>query len=430
MSGTDIADGHRADRLDPIPDFDLADPWRTDRPDLDVLFARLRSDGHAVFWHGPKSRPGFWAVIAHAETLQVYRNSATFTATHGMTLDTLQAERDPASGLMLEVTDPPEHRRLRRSVSTLFGDGIVNELTPVITDYVGTTLADLQDSEDTDFVESVASRIPTYSAGLLLGLPRDDLDWVASQTAVVFLSDAGCREGPLREDAQRANNELLAYFAKWFRASIRAGEPRARLVDHLATATANGNSLTAGEAVLNALNLAIGGMTTTRALLSNLAHVLATNRHIFRAIRDDPDVVPAAVEEAVRWANPVHHLTRVATADAFLGGRSIRAGDAVVVWPRSANRDESVFPQPEVFDVRRSPNQHIGFAAGAHSCPGAPLARAQLRATLQAIAVNFTDLGLAGTPELMKSNFLHGYSRLPVHLHRVAHETKAKRTNS
>src|SRR5579875_1176251 len=144
MTGADAPSGPLLDRTDPIADIDLADPDPGRAAALDDVLASLRPH-YPVFWHGPKSRPGFWAVIRYREAVQVYRDAATFSATHGMTIDSLRPDRDPASGMMVEVTDPPEHRRLRRSVGAFFADGVVSELAPVIDEYTGQLLTGIRD---------------------------------------------------------------------------------------------------------------------------------------------------------------------------------------------------------------------------------------------------------------------------------------------
>ncbi|MEV4706153.1 cytochrome P450 [Actinoplanes sp. NPDC049316] len=414
MTATETASGAAAGRTDPIPDLDLADPDPARTPGIDALLAGLRRD-RAVFWHGPKSRPGFWAVLGYEATLKVYRDSATFSAAHGMTLDTLRAERDPAGGLMLEVTDPPEHRRLRRSVAGIFADGIVATLTPQIDRYARDLLVRIRDGgTEIDFAEAVAARIPTHAAGLLLGLPPEDLDWITERTALVFLSggpaDAGVDQ---RAAAEQANGELLGYFARLLR-RVRPGSGAETFVQRLAAGTGKRDALSTGEVVLNALNVAIGGTTTTRSALTNLMEALIRYPAVFAALRAGPEAVPAAVEEAVRWGNPVRHLARVATRDVQLAGAPVRAGDPVVVWPRSANRDEAVFARPETFDPHRHPNPHLGFAAGTHGCPGTALGRAQLRAVLRHTVDLFGGAEAAGPAELIRSNFLHGYAHLPV----------------
>ena len=412
MSST--SPGPVLDRTDPIPDIDLADPDPARTPDLERILATLRPV-HPVFWHGPKSRPGFWAVIRYAETMRVYRDPTTFSATNGMTLDSLRPGPDPASGMMVEVTDPPEHRRLRRSIGALFADGVVTDLEPEIDRYVRRLLVAVRDRGGTvDVVEAVASRVPTHAAGLLLGLPPADLDWITSRTSRVFLSRAAADDGgDLRQEAEQANGELLGYFSRLLRTSRHRSDADG-LVQRLAAGTADRDALTTGEVVLNALNLAIGGTTTTRAALTNLLDALSRMPDVFASLRANPSAVPTAVEEAVRWGNPVRHLARVATCDVELAGQAIKEGDPVVVWPRSANRDEAVFAQPDTFDAGRHPNPHIGFAAGPHSCPGTALGRAQLRAVLRHTVDLFTACEPAEGARLIQSNFLHGYERLPM----------------
>lgn len=403
-----------AGRVDPIPGLDLARPELYRALDLHALFTDLRRE-HAVFWHGAKSHAGFWSVTRHADAVRVYRDTDTFSAAYGMTLDTIRPDRDPASGMMVEVTDPPEHRRLRRSIGAFFSAGAVSTMAPAIDELVVQLLDDVRRrDEPVDFVQAVAGRIPTHVAGLLLGLPAEDLDWITARTSKLFLSgeDPGEHTKDLIDQAAQANADLLGYFAKLVRSSRR--RRTGGLVQQLAEGSGTREGLTTGEVILNSLNLAIAGTQTARNTLTNMMLALIQFPDSFQALRRDPALVPTAVEEAVRWANPVRHLTRTALQDAELGGQQIKAGDPVVVWPLSANRDEDVFTLPHVFDIRRYPNPHIGFATGAHSCPGSGLARVQLRTTLGRLAEMFTAAELADVPQPLQSNFVNGYGRLPV----------------
>ncbi len=415
MTSGAVARG-RLNRDDLIPDVDLADPDPATSALRDRVLTELRPT-LPVFWHAAKSRPGFWAVIGYAETLQVYRDSATFSAAHGMTIDSLQPDRDAASGMMVEVTDPPEHRRLRRAVGGLFADGVVGDLTTPIEEYVRNLVNGVRGrTGPIDFASEIATRIPTYAASLLLGLPATDLEWITDRTAVVFLAGTAEDGSDLRKEAEQANGELLGYFARLLR-TTRPGTAGGGLVQQLADGSATRDGLSTPEVILNSLNLAIGGTTTTRAVLTNLMQGLLTFPDILSELRERPESVPTAIEEAVRWANPVRHLARVATRDVELCGQPIRAGDPVLVWPRSANRDETVFPDAHTFDVHRHPNPHIGFAAGPHSCPGSGLARVQLRAALRCLVDSVEYVEPAGPARLLQSNFLHGYADLPLHLH-------------
>jgi cytochrome P450 len=351
-----------ASASDPIPEIDLVDPDPSNTSRLDDLFEGLRQE-HSVFWHGPKSRPGFWAVIRYADAVRVYRDSETFSATHGMTIDSLRPGPDPASGMMVEVTDPPEHRRLRRSIGTFFTGGAIAGLAEPIDRYAASLLREIRHRGDTvDFADAVACRIPTYSAGLVLGLPREDLEWITARTSKVFLG--GTPE--LRETANQANAELLTYFAKLVRAAGRGSGTGDGFVQRLAAGSSTTrDGLTTGEVVLNALNLAIGGTQTTRNVLTNLMHALLVHPGVLPALREAPSAVPTAIEEAVRWANPVRHLTRVAHPrrragrQARLGRRSRRRVAAL----RESRRD-GLPPRPGI--------RHPPASQSAHRVRGGP----------------------------------------------------------
>jgi acyl-CoA synthetase (AMP-forming)/AMP-acid ligase II/cytochrome P450/acyl carrier protein len=397
------------DRTDPIPDLDLARPDLRLDAELHGLFDDLRRE-HPVFWHGPKSHAGFWSVAGYDDTVRVYRDVGTFSAEHGMTLDSLQPERDPAAGMMVEVTDPPQHRRLRRGIGAFFSDGAVAAMAPEVDEIVVRLLTDIRGQRaPTDFVAAFAGRVTTQVASLLLGLPPEDLDWITDRTSRVFLS--GGTES--REQAARANWELQAYFSRLVRSGRRGTGVRG-LVQQLTEGSSNREGLTKGEVILNSLNLAIAGTQTTRCSLSTMLLALIEHPGALSEIHLDERLVATTVEEAVRWANPVRHITRVTTREIELGGQRIPAGEPVVVWPFSANRDETVFPMPHVFDIRRRPNPHIGFATGTHSCPGSGLARLEMRTTLSRLAELFSAVELAETPRPIMSNFLHGYEQLPV----------------
>ena len=397
-----------AERADELPGFDLALPDLHHSTDLAAVFAELRRD-RPVCWHGPKSRPGFWSVTRHADVVRVYRETSVFSARHGMTIDTVGPEPDPAADMMVEVTDPPEHRRLRRGIGGFFSDGAVAALEPEVDALIRRLLTGIRDrAEPIDFIPEFAVRVPAQVGGLLLGLPPEDLDWIAERTAQVFLAGAD-----FDAQARQANEELLGYFARLVR-SRRRHVGRRGLVQQLAEGTATREGLSTGEVILNALNMAIAGTQTTRSSLGNMLMALVEHPDTLRQLQREPELVASAVEESVRWANPVRHIARMALQDVELGGRTIRAGEPVIVWQSSANRDEAVFDEPHVFDIRRHPNPHIGFATGAHSCPGSGLARLQMRLSLGHMAELFDGVELAGEPELVHSNFLHGYERLPV----------------
>ena len=133
-------------------------------------------------------------------------------------------------------------------------------------------------------------------------------------------------------------------------------------------------------------------------------------------LRDDPSLLPVAIEEFVRWASPIVSEARTVTADTTLGGQQLREGDRVVIWVPSCNRDEDVFDEPFRYDVRRQPNRHLGFAHGEHFCLGAHLARLTLKVELEELLARFSSFELAGEPVRVRSNFVGGLKHLPVRL--------------
>ncbi|MFE9572733.1 cytochrome P450 [Streptomyces sp. NPDC006692] len=405
-------------RNDPIPGIDLADARLYATTDTDALFADLRRE-HPVFWHGPKSTEGFWSVTRHSDAVRVYRDPAAFSAEHGMTIDTVHGGPDPAAGRMLEVTDPPRHTRLRKVIGSLFTAGAVAALEPEIGRVVRRLLTEVRDADEPfDFVARVSSRMPARIAGVLLGLPDEDMDWIAEKTSQVFLSGSVPQVpgGPSpRAVAEQANADLLGYFAKLIQRRQQSGQGGG-LIRQLLSESVNGESLTLPEVMVNSLNLAIAGTQTTRNTMAGALSALLRFPASYQALRDEPELIPSAVEEAVRWATPVRHVARTTIRDVEIGGRSIRAGEPVVVWAYSANRDEEVFRMPHVFDVRRHPNPHLGFARGTHSCLGAALARLQLRVAIRTLTELFAGGEPAGPPVRTLSNFLAAYQELPVRL--------------
>ena len=166
------------------------------------------------------------------------------------------------------------------------------------------------------------------------------------------------------------------------------------------------------------VQLVTAGNDTTKTLMSSGMHQLALHADQLQALRDDATLIPGAVEEMLRFCNPVHYQRRTAVRDTGLGGTPIKAGDKVAMYYTSANRDEDVFPDGDTFDIRRTPNPHLSFGIGAHFCLGAQLARLEARVFFEELLSRFRTIELAGEPAKTRSNFINGYKRMPVHLGR------------
>ena len=184
----------------------------------------------------------------------------------------------------------------------------------------------------------------------------------------------------------------------------------------LANAEIDGHPLPDSTAIYNAVQVILAGFETTRNAFSG--GVLALLQHLAQMalLREDPKLLRLAAEEFVRWSNPVISLMRVATGDTVLGGKQIRAGDRLLLWFPSANRDEEVFDQPHEFDVTRHPNLHLGFGAGPHFCLGGPLAKLEIRLAMEVLIERYEGIEITGPVEWVQSTFVGGLKRLPVHL--------------
>jgi cholest-4-en-3-one 26-monooxygenase len=213
-------------------------------------------------------------------------------------------------------------------------------------------------------------------------------------------------------DYQNASAEMFMYAAKL------ADHCRRHPGDNLGTALLNaevdGHRLSELEFNSFFLLLAVAGNETTRTVTTNGMFALMENPDQFRLLREQPQLVPSAVEEMVRYAPPVHHFRRTATAATTIRGVEIRENDKLVMWYPSANRDEDVFPNPDVFDVRRSPNEHLGFGIGEHFCLGANLARLELQVIIRGLVRRLPDLALAAAPRRLRSNFINGVKEMRV----------------
>ena len=399
---------------DPIPEIDFANPETFGRIDTDQLLSVVRKDGE-VFWHGPKSKPGFWCVIGHRTAGHVLRHPELFSSEHGMTVDTLSPDKDPGAGLMIEVTDPPRHRRLRRTVNELFSVSALSEHEPAITAAIERVVADVPADRLQDFVATVAEPVTVSTASILFGLDPDQVSWLVRRTCQVFLSDGGAPGA--RHRAAVANTEVLGWFARILAEQPRGSESM-RLLSVLRQDLGD-RSLSDAEVLYNCLNLSIAATQTTRNTMSGMMALLAEG-DAFRRLGEEPSLVPSAVEESVRLASPLRHLAKTATTATRLGDYDVDAGDRVLTWVGAANRDPEIFADPLTFLVDRTPNPHLGFAGGPHGCAGAGVARLQMRAALGALTRRFDSVRL-GRAELVGSNFLRGYD----HIHTIYTERRA-----
>ncbi len=387
-------------------------------PDLFVpsvpheLFAELRRQ-HPVFWHEEADGPGHWAVVGYDDLVLVNRDSAAFSSHTGSALianfdeETLAQQR-----LMMLIMDPPIHTRYRRLVNKGFTPRMVHELEDKITRRSRALVAEARDKGEFDFVEDVAAELPLQVIADLMGVPQEDrhkvFDW---SNRMIGSNDPEFTAAP--ELAVNAAMELFAYADAL--TAERKANPHDDLVSILAQAEIDGDQLSQLEIDLFFMLLAVAGNETTRNLISHGTLALIENPDERERLLADPGLLGSAIEEMLRYSSPVMHFRRTATRDTEIGGQKVRDGDKVVFWHVSANRDESVFDDPQKFDIARSPNEHVAFGGGgSHFCLGANLARVEIRIMFEEIMAAMPRLELAGDVKRLRSNFINGIKHLPV----------------
>jgi cholest-4-en-3-one 26-monooxygenase len=380
-------------------------------------FARLRTEA-PVYWHEHPEWKGFWAVTRYDDVRAVSRDHETFSAELGSTF--IQDHTEEAMA-MIRMTilnmDPPKHSRYRRLVSAGFKPRMIQALIEQIQERAEAIVAELEGRDEVEFVEEVAAELPLQVICELLGVPNEDrhliFDW---SNRMVGGQDPDFQA--TEEDGQLAAAEIYMYCDNL--AAEREADPRDDIMTALVEAEVDGDRLTKEELNMFFVTLCVAGNETTRNLIAHSMQAILEHPELKAELVEgiDDDVLwTSAVEEFLRWGASIHNFRRTATKDTMIGDQPIKAGDKVVIYYPSANRDPEHFTDPETFDPRRSPNDHVTFGGGGtHFCLGANLARAQIKAMVRTFLRRYPDVSAAGQHKRMRSDFVNGIKYLPVRL--------------
>lgn len=401
-------------------------------------FRRLREE--APVWRHPSPTadggPGFWVVSGHEEVVALGRCPELLSSDqdHGGITglgpgDELQAAFDESFGALgvtgetsdakqLLSLDPPEHTANRRLVNRGFTPKAIGELEADVRGHAAALLDAHCDGEAFDFTVEVAMPLPMQVIGDLLGVDRSrHLDLLHWSNEAVGNTDPEYDAGPGSQ--LMAALKLAQLFGEMREAREAKGVDREEddIVGLLVDAQLGGEPLTMLRYTMFLLLFTTAGNETTRNAMSHGIWAFADHPEQWQRLRDDRSLVPLAVDELVRWASPVLYFRRNALGPVEVAGQTIEPGDLVSLWYVAANRDPAAFDAPEVFDVGRTPNHHVGFGGGgAHFCLGASLARLEIRVLLEELLDRYERIELAGPVERLRSNFLHGIKHLPVRL--------------
>lgn len=378
-----------------------------------------------VWWQEPTEHTpdaeGFWSVATHAETLEVLRDPVTFSSERGGDRPyggTLLQDL-PIAGQVLNMMDDPRHARIRRLVSSGLTPRTVRRVEDDLRTRARTLLDAVVDGEPFDFLRDVAAELPMQMICILLGLPEAERHWLfeAVEPGFDFKGSRKSFEPDAEAEAGRRRmftygNELIA------EKRARPGDDMLSIVVHATLDDADPPRLTDGELYAFFSLLFSAGAETTRNAIAGGLLALAERPDQLQQLRDDPSLLPTAVEEIIRWTTPSPSKRRTATRATTLGGVAIEAGAKVLVWEGSANRDERAFADASRFDITRSPNPHVGFGHGIHYCLGANLARLEIRVLFEELLPRVRTVELTAPVEWTRSNRHSGIRRLQLALRR------------
>ncbi len=373
------------------------------------LFRRLRDEAPVCFLPEP-SGPGFWGVFGYDDLVTVSRHPQQF-GSHPNTM-IADGDDDAGTGALMLNQDPPRHTQLRKLVNRGFTPRQVAKLEPRVRAIVGRLLDRAAARDRFDLVTDVAVELPLQVIAELVGVPEGERHQVFAWTERMMSLDDPELGGTLA-DARTAIGEMFAYAERL--TAERAGGGGDDLLSVLLAAEVDGERLSQQDIDLFFLLLMNAGSETTRNLITGGMLALFEHPEERARLQDDASLIPSGVEEMLRYVTPVMHFRRTAREYVELSGHTVCAGDKVVIWYASANRDDDQFSEPDRFDVRRSPNDHVAFGAGGpHFCLGAGLARLEARVLFEELLARFPGLRPDGPVRRLRSNFINGIKSLPV----------------
>ncbi|MBW2417880.1 MAG: cytochrome P450 [Deltaproteobacteria bacterium] len=385
-------------------------------------WTRLRRESPVHFMR-PQGYKPFWAVTKHADIVEVSKQPDKFRSAGRFILFPELAsgagpslEEEPPLRMLVNM-DPPEHRDYRRLVSSFFTPRAVKRLEDRLEEITREILDELArdgGAYECDFVTRIAALQPLRMITELLGIPREQEDFVLRITNENFgLEDPEfAREGDSRSDRLGFLKEAAAFLSGII--EERRANPTDDLASVLANASLDGEPVPPFELFSLFFLVMVAGHDTTRNAISSGLVALMEHPEELEKLRRDPSLAELAADEIVRWSTPVNHFSRTATEDYELRGQKIEAGDSVALFYASANRDEEIYADPFAFRIDRDPNPHLGFGVGEHFCLGAHLARMDLRVFFRQFAERLESIEFSGAVDLLAASFVGGPKHIPI----------------
>src|SRR5437016_7875766 len=402
-----------------VDEIDLSDPgfWIRPEHEREAAFATLRTERPISFFAEPEfgdlpRGPGYWAITRYDDVWTASRRPDVFVSGKGVNIGDMPVEISEFFGSMISMDDP-RHAKLRGIVNRGFTPKMVTSLGDTVRVKAREIVDRVAPLGECDFVQEIAAALPLQIICDMMGIPASHYRRVFELTNTIL--------GVGDPEYVNSLDDLMAAAMELYQFATELGdrkltEPGDDITSKLMHADVEGEALTTQEFGSFFILLVVAGNETTRNAISHGMKALTDHPEQRKIWVDDFDrVSPTAVEEIVRWATPVINFRRTATRDTRVGEQHIDAGDKVVMFYNSANRDERAFPDPFKFDVTRTPNEHLGFGAGGpHFCLGANLARREIKVMFDELLHRLPDIHVSGAPDMLQSAFIHGIKRMRV----------------
>jgi cytochrome P450 len=398
----------------PLADFHVGDPELFLTDSHWPWFERLRAE-EPVHWCRQSEFGPYWSVTKYADIMTVDTNHGAFSSEAALGGITIRDARPDLRRPSFISMDPPKHDAQRKVVSPIVSPANLATMEPIIRERAGAILDAVPVGETFDWVDSVSVELTTQMLATLFDFPFEERRKLTHWSDVATTMPM---KGALVETEDEKQAELMVClntFLGLWNERVNA-EPRGDLVSMLAHGESTRN-MSPNEYLGNLLLLIIGGNDTTRNSISGGLLALNQNPDQYQKLRENPELITGMVPEIIRWQTPLAHMRRTALADYELGGKTIKAGDKVVMWYVSGNRDPEAIDNPDAFIIDRPrPRQHLSFGFGIHRCVGNRLAEMQLRIVWEEILKRWNFIEVMGEPKRVRSSFVKGYEQMQVRI--------------
>jgi linalool 8-monooxygenase len=395
----------------------------------------MRREEPVAWCPEPWGGPGFWSVTKYDDIQFVSKNPDQFSSDGklgGITLPSDEMIRNRMkeegteiiegeaaegnlfqSGTSMIMMDPPDHVQNRRVVAPGFTPQKLDDLTPRIQERAREILCNIEGKDEVEFISSVAAELPIQMLAELFGIDQELrhklFEW---SNIIIGGDDPDIVVSP--EQVRTAIMELVTFGMEQY--EQRKESPGNDLISMLVHTKVNGQPVDLGDYLSTLLLLVVAGNETTRNSISGGVLALSENPEEKRKLLEDPSLIPAAVDEIIRWVHPVIYMRRTATEDTMIGEQAVRKGDKLALWYMSGNRDEDKWQDPFEFNVSRQGTRHLSFGYGQHLCIGWRLAEIQLRLLLEELLIRYPNIAVKGEVNRMKTNFLNSIKSMQVTL--------------